>query len=230
MAFDGGTIAHRITDLIGSQYSTDATYYGDMINAAINEIADMISVDVLLKYSASPTTVTSGTGVSIEGKKILKVTRIDSNGGIERKCQPLERTVFSAATDSTSIYKATVFSPVYKIHSDNTASTLVIHPDCDGSGQEGKIWYFAYVADGVDSKDITQASVNTTLFLPPTTINAIALKSSVNILNAYISNQVQDEEDLELMQMIQNQIQLLEKSYLGEMQRFLDEKIRPGVE
>ena len=33
----GGTIAQRITDLIGAVYSTEANYEGDLINAAINE-------------------------------------------------------------------------------------------------------------------------------------------------------------------------------------------------
>ena len=48
----GGTIAQRITDLIGATYNTEAAYEGDLINAAINEIADMLPDDVLLKYSA----------------------------------------------------------------------------------------------------------------------------------------------------------------------------------
>ena len=48
----GGTIAQRITDLIGATYNTEATYEGDLINAAINEIADMLPDDVLLKYSS----------------------------------------------------------------------------------------------------------------------------------------------------------------------------------
>ena len=225
----GGTIAVRITDLIGSQY-TDAVYYGDLINAAINEIADMLSEDLLLKYSPAPTTVTSASGVSIEDKKILLVTRIDANGGIERECSPLTRTAFSAATDSTSIYNATVFSPVYKIHSDNAASTLVIYPDCDGSGQEGKIFYFPYVANAAVSTEITQASVNTTLYLPSNLIHAIALKSSINILSAYISNQVQDEEDVELLQMVTSQKQVLEAQFQSEITRFMDESGKPGSE
>ena len=227
---DGGTIAQRITDLIGSQYTTDASYEGDLINAAINEIADMVSVDLLLKYSPAPTTVTSATGVAIEDKKILKVTRIQSNGGVERECLPLERTAFDAATDSGSIYKATTFSPVYKIHSDNAASTVVIHPSCTNGGQEGKIFYFPYVADSADSTGITQATVNTTLYLPSNIIHAIVLKSCVNILKAYISNQVQDEEDTEMMQMVSTQSQLLEKDFLNEIKRFTDESEKPGSE
>ncbi len=51
---DGGTIALRITDLIGSEYSTNAAYAGDFINAAINEIADLLPDKLLLKHSKTP--------------------------------------------------------------------------------------------------------------------------------------------------------------------------------
>ena len=74
-----GTIAQRITDLIGSQYSTAADYAGDIINAASNEIADMVSEDLLLKYSRTPGELTSNSEWLEEGRKILKVTRIDSD-------------------------------------------------------------------------------------------------------------------------------------------------------
>ena len=226
---DGGTIAQRITDLIGSEYSTNAAYAGDLINSAINEIADMVSEDLLLKYSPAPTTVTSASGVSIEDKKILQVTRIDANGGVERECSPLSRPLFSSATDSASIYKATVFSPIYKIHSDNAASTLVIYPDCDGSGQEGKIFYFPYATNSVDLTAITAATLNTSHYLPSNLIYAIVLKSCINILNAYISNQVQDEEDVELMGMIQNQILILDKDYQVEISRFTDKSTKGSL-
>ena len=193
MPTPGSTIADRITDLIGAEYATiPSLSYKDLINAAFNEAADLISDDLLLKYSSAPTTVTSASGVSIEDKKILKVTRIDANA----------------------------YSPIYKLHSDNAASTLVIYPDCDGSGQEGKIFYFTYATNSTDLSAITAATLNTSHFLPTTSIHAIVLKSCVNILNSYISNQIQDEEDVELMQMLQNQIQLLEKSFLEEIQRF----------
>ena len=231
MATPGASIADRITDLIGSEYSTiPSLSYKDLINSAINEIADMVSEDLLLKYSPSPTTVTSASGVSIEGKKILQVTRIDANGGIERECRALGRTEFSSSTDSNSIHYSTVYSPVYKIHSDNAASTLVIFPNCDGSGQEGKIFYFPYVANSTDSTAITQATVNTTLFLPNDLIHAIALKSSINILQAYISDFVQDEEDQEMVQMIQAQKKGLQLDFQQEITRFMDESGRPGAE
>lgn len=105
-----GTIAQRITDLIGSQYSTDADYAGDFINAAINEIADMVSEDLLLKYSRTPGELTSNSEWLVEGRKILKVTRIDlDSSGIERECKSLGRDMFSAAGDSGSIHFATAF-------------------------------------------------------------------------------------------------------------------------
>jgi len=218
---DGGTIAQRITDLIGSQYSTDAAYAGDLINAAINEIADMLPVDLLLKYSSTPTAVTSGTGASIEGKKVLKVIRVDANSsGIERECKELDRAQYAQARDSESIHYATVFSPVYSIDSMNAASNLDIFPDCNGSGQEGNIWTFAYIVDSTDTTAVTASTLSSTYFLPSELIHAVSLKSSVNILKAYISNQVQDEEDIELMQMITSQMQLLEKDFLSEMQRY----------
>ena len=94
----------------------------------------------------------------------------------------------------------------------------------------GRIWYFPYVADSYDATGITGATLNTAIYLPSELIHAIALKSSVNILYAYISNQIQDEEDVELMQMVQSQMQILEKAYLTEMQRFTDETGKPGAE
>lgn len=127
----GGTIANRITDLIGSQYSTDAAYAGDLINAAINEIADMVSEDLLIKYSKTPGVLESNSEWLVEGRKILKVTRIDADSsGIERECSPVDRDVFASAGDSNSIYKATVYSPIYHLDSANDgAATLKILPE-----------------------------------------------------------------------------------------------------
>jgi hypothetical protein len=221
------TIANRITDLIGSEYSTiPSNSYKDLINAAFNEVADSMKSELLLKYSVAPTTVTSSSGVSIEDKKILKVTRIDSNGGVERECKLLERTEFSVATDSTSIHYATVYSPVYKLHSDNAASTLVIFPNCDGSGQEGKIWLFSYALGSTDLTGETTATLNTDYYMPSEVMHALVLKSCINILQAYTSNQVQDEEDSEIVALLQGQLQGLQNDYQQEMIRFMPEK--PG--
>ena len=68
----GGNLSQRITDLIGSGYSTEAAYAGDLINSAINEIADMLPDDVLLKYSKTPGVLTSNSEWLVENRKILK--------------------------------------------------------------------------------------------------------------------------------------------------------------
>ena len=215
---NNGTIAQRITDLIGSQYSTDAEYEGDLINAAINEIADMLPEDVLLKYSAvgvQQVAADVANGYNIEDKKCLKVIRRD--GTVDRECIFLTLTEYQKAADTTSIYKATDFSPVYTIDYNNNTPILRIKPDCTDTNK-GFIYCFSYASG--DNLAKTQSTINSDLNLPTNIIHAIALKSSVNILKAYISNQVQDEEDIELMQMITSQMQLLEKDFLSEMQRY----------
>ena len=221
----GGTLGQRITDLIGSDYSTEAAYAGDLINSAINEIADMLPEDLLFKYSKTPGVLTSNSEWLVENRKILKVTRVDADSsGIERECSPLDRTSFASAQDSNSIYYATAYSPVYHLDSANAgAATLKIMPE-PGSDQKGRIWYFDYVTssspDG-DITDLTESTLNTAVYLPNNLMHAIALKSSINILKAFISNQVQDEEDIELMQMIQSQMGVLEQDFQNEIQRYV---------
>tara|TARA_X000001382_G_scaffold97807_1_gene72139 strand:- start:13068 stop:13748 length:681 start_codon:yes stop_codon:yes gene_type:complete len=223
----GGTIAQRITDLIGATYNTEAAYEGDLINAAINEIADMLPDDVLLKYSAvgvQQVAADVANGYNIEDKKVLKVMRRDSS--VDRECAPLSFTQYQKAADSTSIYQATNFSPVYTIDYNNNTPILRIRPNCTDSNK-GFIYCFSYASG--DNEGKTQATINSDLNLPTNIIHAIALKSSVNILKAYISNQVQDEEDIELMQMISTQMQLLEKDFMTEMQRYLSQ-VKPEGE
>ena len=78
---------------------------------------------------------------------------------------------------------------------------------------------------------ITEATLNTTHFLPNNAIHGIVLKSCINILQAYISNFIQDEEDQEMLQMIQAQLQGFQSAYQQEMSRFgVVEAGRPGSE
>ena len=103
---------------------------------------------------------------------------------------------------------------------------LRIRPNCTDT-DKGFIYCFSYASGDNTAK--TQSTINSDLNLPTNIIHAIALKSSVNILKAYISNQVQDEEDIELMQMISTQMQLLEKDFMTEMQRYLGQ-VKPKGE
>ena len=221
----GGTIGQRISDLIGTENQTIAEYDGDLINAAINEIADMMPNDLLLKYSRTPGQLESNSEWLVEDRKILAVTRIDADSsGIERPCVEVDRKEFSQAQDSGSIYYATAHSPVYHMDSANAGvATLKIIPE-PTTPQKGKIWYFSYVTStGPDSniRDVVESTINSTIYLPATLIHAIALKSSINILNAYLSNQIQDEEDMEIVQLLTTQKSILEKDFMSEIQRFL---------
>ena len=228
---DGGNLIQRITDLIGSEYDTIADYSGDLMNAALNEVANMISEDLLLKYSRTPGILTENSEWLTEGRKILKVTRVDAeSSGIERECNPVDRAAFASSQDSNSIHYATAYSPIYHLDTANAGTaTLKIMP-VPTSNQRGRIWYYQYRTDGQDSTTTTQTSVNVTHFLPNDLIHAIALKSSINILQAYISNFIQDEEDSEMLQMIQAQLQGLKAEFQQEIARFMDESGRPGAE
>jgi hypothetical protein len=230
----GGNLGVRITDLIGSEYSTIPTNAGDLINSAINEVADMMSEDLLLKHSRTPGVLEANTEWLVENRKILKVTRIDADSsGIERECRYFDRAAFSVAQDSSSIHYATVYSPVYHLDSANAgAATLKIMP-VPTTPQKGKIWYFQYVTGAtpdVDITDLDETTINTEVFLPSNSMHAIALKSSINILQAYISDFVQNEEDSEMLQMIQAQLQGLKAEFQQEIARFMDESGRPGAE
>ena len=218
----GASIGSRISDLIGDTYSTiPSLSYKDLINAAFNEVVDLCNPKELLKYSRTPGILESNSEWLVKDRKILEVRRIDADSnGVERTCIKTDRDGFAVAQDSGSIYKATNHSPVYHEDHDNAgAATLKIIPEPTGS-QKGKIWYFNYAGDTTDLVARDADYLRDTLNMPPTIIHAIVLKSCLNILNGYISEQVQEEEDVELMQMVQNQIQILEKNFLQEMQRF----------
>jgi hypothetical protein len=224
----GATISQRITDLIGSEYATiPSLSYKDLIVAAFNEVADMVSVDILLKYSpvaAQQLAADVTNGYNVEDKKILLVLRRDGDS-IDRACSALTLPEYNAAKDTSSIYQATKFSPVYTIDSNNATGPLRILPDCTDT-EKGFIYYFNYATNSTDLTGIDSAELHSVHNMPSNLIHAVVLKSCLNILLAYISEQIQDEEDVELMQMIQNQIQGLEKAFLQEMQRFVVEGVK----
>ena len=231
MPTPGATIAERIEDLIGADYATvPSLSYKDLINAAFNEVADMLSVDILLKYSKTPGVLQSNSEWLVEDRKILKVTRVDADtNGVERECELVDRERFSEAGDSGSLYFATVYSPIYHLDSANAgAATLKILPE-PGTTQKGRIWYFSYTSTE-DLTGITAATLNTTYCLPSNLIHGIVLKACINILTSYISNQVQDEEDSEMLQLITQQLSGLQSSFQAEMTRYVDPQRAVGGE
>ena len=98
----------RIKEMIGDDFATIATSNLDLFNAAVNEIADMLPNEVLLKYAVNPADLSNSptTWTSVEGAKVLLVMRLDS-AGIDRECRAVSIQDFGKAKDSNSIYYAT---------------------------------------------------------------------------------------------------------------------------
>ena len=61
-------------------------------------------------------------------------------------------------------------------------------------------------------------------------LQAVVLKACINILQAYISNFVQDEEDNEMLGMLNAQIQSISALYTLEINRFKEADATPRGE
>ena len=73
------TFDARLVDLIGDYAAKiNDNHEIDLLNAAIAEVADSVPPELLLKYAVTPILLDNGTPTwtSVEGKKILLVTRV----------------------------------------------------------------------------------------------------------------------------------------------------------
>ena len=192
--------SNRIAELIGSDYSTiAANSYIDLFNAAIASVADMLPPELLLKYAVNPQDLDENTPTwtSVEGKKVLLVTRLDdSSPRLAQECKPVSIQDFEKAKDATSIYLATKRTPVYAYTTDAGSTALTILPEP----------------------------------IPFEDVKAVILKACINILQAYVSDFCQDEEDSEMLQMLGGQVQSLEGQFQGEMVRYQEPDATPRGE
>jgi|3_EtaG_2_1085321.scaffolds.fasta_scaffold03232_5 hypothetical protein len=223
--------SNRIIELIGSDYSTIASNsYIDLFNAAISEVADMIPSELLLKYAVDPIDLSNspdswthdGTAGGPEGKKILLVLRRESSGGVRRECTPVSISDYYRAMDTDSIYLATKHTPIYAYvtNGGNTNISLFPLPTAD---ETAMIHYFAYPT--TDKTGATSIEG-----LPNEIEQAVVLKACVNILQTYISDFCQDEEDSEMLQMLNGQIQSLQALFKSEMSRYVEQDATPRGE
>ena len=221
-------IGQRITDLIGSDYnSIPSLSYEDLIRAAVNEVADMLPNELLLKYVHYKTDITSSSGMdATEEKKILLVTRRISDSGTElRECTGVPYHEFERAQNTNSIYLATIESPVYAIDINTvTDPKLKVFP-LPTSDQKGTVWHFNY--QGTSDTPSGATAING---LPDSCLQAVVAKACLNILQAYISDFVQDEEDSEMLSMLSSQIQSLQGLFKTEMARFTEQDKQPRGE
>ena len=225
------TFANRLIELIGSDYSTiAATSQYDLFNGAIAEVADMLPAELLLKYAVDPIDLSNspdswahdGTAGGPEGKKILLVLRRESSGGVRRECTPVSISDYYRAMDTGSIYLATKHTPIYAYvtNGGNTNISLFPLPTAD---ETAMIHYFAYLtADQTGNSAIAG--------FPNEVEQAVVLKASINIIQAYISDFVQDEEDQEMLTMLSGQVQSLSSLYTVEISRFREPDSTPRGE
>tara|TARA_R110002012_G_scaffold179021_2_gene344463 strand:- start:31372 stop:32043 length:672 start_codon:yes stop_codon:yes gene_type:complete len=221
------TLGQRITDLIGSDYEViPSVTYNDLIRAAVNETVDNLPNDLLLKYCYYKTNITAAGLDSVEEKKVLMVAREIDDSTLEiRECIAVPYNEFLKVQDTNSLYCATIESPVYT-YDVSTANDpkLKIFP-VPTDAQLGYVWHFNYIGTGNDTA--AESSIGG---LPDICLQAIVYRACVNILQSYISDFVQDEEDSEMLAMLSTQMQSLQGAYTLEMQRFTETDKQPRGE
>lgn len=218
-------LVYRVQDLIGFDYTGDA---GDMLTenqaleTACAEVIDALPESYLLKYAIKPFSLHSGNvntvdGFNFEGKRVIRVVRKDS-GNIKRVCQEVDIDAFEDMKDTDSIYHPTRFSPIYTLDSTSGTTFLKVLPELTGGAggvNSADVFNVEYPA----GSDLTSAtSING---LPNEAEHAVALKAAIYILQAKISDAVQDEEDDEMLSMLQTQLQSLMAMYTAELSRLI---------
>jgi len=212
------TFDPRLVDLIGDYAAKiNDNHEIDLLNAAIAEVADSVPPELLLKYAVTPILLDNGTPTwtSVEGKKILLVTRLDGDG-VDRNCEMVGISMFSQAKDTDSVYEATSYSPVACHTTTGGASSLELYPVPTAS-ETAKVYYFTYPV--TNQKEQTDNQLNAA-GIPFQLLHAIALRTAITMLQAYISDSIQDDEDAEITTMLGQQVISLSTQYGAEMQRF----------
>ena len=87
------TLAQRIQDLIGFDYSSNSINSEDeALETACAEVIDLLPDSLLLKYAVAPTPITSSgpdATFASEGKKVIRVIRKDGSS-INRVCEEVD--------------------------------------------------------------------------------------------------------------------------------------------
>ena len=81
--------------------------------------------------------------------------------------------------------------------------------------------------DSATGDNTTASNING---LPDSCLQAVVIKACLNILQAYISDFVQDEEDNEMLSMLSTQMQSLQGLFQSEMARFTEQDKQPRGE
>ena len=96
---------------------------------------------------------------------------------------------------------------------------MTIFPTPDAN-EYARVYYFAYPSTSIIGDAVVAG-------LPNELEQAVVIKASINILQAYVSDFVQDEEDSEMLSMLQAQMAGLEKNFQQEMSRYMEKDATP---
>jgi hypothetical protein len=197
----------------------------DLINSGFNYVADMIPAKSELwhtsrgvEYHDVATLNSDFADLSTLEYRVLSVSRKDTDG-ISRECREVTYEEYQQGLDVTSIFynQKSFKNPIYSFDKEGA---ITITPD----GGTVRIYTFRYFTDqdiwnerylGNDST----ADAADNWYFPQRAVYSAILKACMNILQAKISEAVQDEEDQELLNLLMAQQSSFEKLFAVELQR-----------
>ena len=203
------SIITRIKDLVGDEV-TSIEGYKDLINSGFNYAADLIPSDSELWRSALIESTTDLSTIKASNSKVILVTRQDSNS-VDRVAKEVSLDYLKRGqADPTSIYynAGNYRNPIYSFEPNGD---MVIKP----TGGTVAIYRYVYLVE----TDITEKTDGTDFDFPQQALNLGILKACSYLLQAKISEAVQEEEDNELFALTQGQISTIDKMIQEELQR-----------
>ena len=215
------TIKERIADYTGSDMdATLVTSYEDLIKNAFNFIIDLIpSTSELWHHTNIPLDIVVDSTSEFENKRILSVKRLDSVNSIYYPCRETSLKDGLKTSDPNSIFYKDkgARSPIYYV---DEQSNLIVLP-APTPTDKVSVYYVDYLVPlGDDISSYTSLSANlVTEGIPDIVMDLGCIRSSILLLQARISNAVQDDEDTELLQLLQGQMASLNSLFQEEVQR-----------
>lgn len=203
------SIITRIKDLVGDEV-TSIEGYKDLINSGFNHAADLIPSDSELWRSALIESTTDLSTIKASNSKVILVTRQDSNS-VDRVAKEVSLDYLKRGqADPTSIYynAGNYRNPIYSFEPNGD---MVIKP----TGGTVAIYRYVYLV----GTNITDKTDGTDFDFPQQALNLGILKACSYLLQAKISEAVQEEEDNELFALTQGQISTIDKMIQEELQR-----------
>ena len=229
------TFETRIASVIGDEFAdiNGSVNIKDVFDATVKEFVPMLPSELVYARGSYSTAngnkfeVTDANGTSMAGKIFIRAFR--KSGSIYKLCEMVDLDTWFSASDSNSIYAASVVSPICTI---NESNLLRILPDPDGTDQ-ARIYAFDAAYNESDSTSLTSTDIGYNadiaqgkgLYaviipgLPIEANEALIYKAAVNMLTAFISDAVQGDEDTEILNLYTAQIQFLNSKFTAEMAR-----------